>query len=347
MKPEDRYPTARAFREALIPLRDASFRRTALGNAVAEQAKEYRSALRELVDRHLEEARGTAGLPGISLSEAPSPRPADEPNSKREPREAMDAPVPSSRAAAMTIEPATESSVPESPPSLADSGTFAPSSVRAQGSDRFMTETGAATTVEVNPHRRRARSWVAGVAALVGLVGLGAFVVPRLVARSQASGAPSEGTRPAADESARIELKLTVTPKDALVHLDDMQIDRLPFAASFPKDKAGHKLTVEAPGFVTKSQVVVFDRDLDLSITLVPAGEVAKPAQGPDSEDGGTTASAVAQTAGSGKAVRRPYRPAASSSAARTAPSPPPATPSTGFTPAGDPWQRNGTKKKP
>ena len=71
---------------------------------------------------------------------------------------------------------------------------------------------------------------------------------------------PRVGGGATTDTSARIELKLRVVPEDAIVHLDDMQIPTQPFAASFPMDKAGHKLTVRRDGYeFNASSVIILD----------------------------------------------------------------------------------------
>jgi hypothetical protein len=69
-----------------------------------------------------------------------------------------------------------------------------------------------------------------------------------------------------------VTVQISVTPAAAKATLDGTALASNPFAAKFKKDGLAHRLTVQAPGYVRKSELVVFDRDVDLSITLDALG---------------------------------------------------------------------------
>ncbi|NUP10098.1 MAG: protein kinase [Polyangiaceae bacterium] len=323
VKPEDRFETARAFREAIAAVRGADserppLRRTELAATIAGAADGYRSGLRALVDRHLEAARDTSGLPGISAAATSEPNPVEAPVSARaeaeEPKEEAQAAAPVSSREAEPI-----------------SSGRAPST-----GERPITETGAATILEVKEPEKPKR--FARVAPLLVAVGIGvaiAAVVGSRFSRSEGRAAeaspPVETTSTAASAPAdpsgpAIRVSLRVSPSDAVVHLDGMRVRTLPLDAKFPKDGAGHKLTVNAEGYDAKSQIVVFDRDVDLDVTLDPA-RAAAPA---------TSASADAVSSARPRTIPR---------ASGTSPLTSPTSKETKGFIESDPWKRDGKKR--
>ncbi len=107
----------------------------------------------------------------------------------------------------------------------------------------------------------------AGAAVLVGALLLGGRNNGQAAAPSPekaptavpASGGPSSVTT--------IEVKVRVNPPDAVVFLDDAKLSA-PYTMKAPADGFGHKLRVEAPGFVTESRMLVFDKDVNLEVAL-------------------------------------------------------------------------------
>ena len=304
-KPEARFATARAFREALAPLAAAPFKRTVLGAQVSEAAGAYKGALEAAIDAHLSAARGTAGLPGID--DAP---PLIEPPP----------PPPSLRG---VIDPTDESvaatSVSDSaglPAGTADD-LRAASSGSSAGSDVTPSDplslTGGSSSVTVITDRptRRLGGWVYVGAAMAVLVGLG---VADMIRREQPSRAAAAATAPPVDGPAAIanpmplstsptpavdtaapsgavssdaapdlvEVRLDATPSDAIVTLDGKRIVDLPLVARFPRDRMGHVLVVRS-GRRRESRLLVFDHDLDVSVDLTGVAGVRPPIAHPTS----------------------------------------------------------------
>ncbi|MFO0589177.1 MAG: serine/threonine-protein kinase [Polyangiaceae bacterium] len=84
-----------------------------------------------------------------------------------------------------------------------------------------------------------------------------------------------------------IDLKIQVSPADAVVYLDDAKLSQ-PYAMKAPADGFGHKLRVEAPGFVADSRMLVFDKDVNVEVSLSPekGATTAAPQKGPAAQQG-------------------------------------------------------------
>ena len=112
----------------------------------------------------------------------------------------------------------------------------------------------------------------AAAAIVVGILALGGR-------NNAAPGAPgTEAPRPEASATsggpkptgvATIELKIQVTPVDAVVYLDDSKLSA-PYTMKAPADGFGHKLRVEAPGFASDNRMLVFDKDVNVEVALSP-----------------------------------------------------------------------------
>lgn len=303
-KPEDRYSTARQFRDALGAVFDTPFRRVELGRAVADYAKDQRRAMRAAIDGHLARAFGTLdAVESLANGEA-----ADQGRGRLEPG-APPASTPS--------EPVVETSSASST-SLAVQVAGAPAP-EAAGLELERDRPDAASPTPMALElggdagsRHRGRSGVLWLAlgATAAVAGAGWVLFAALSGSSSASG-QSESTgqsgatsaivsvdaRPSvsgrADPSDQVEVRIEVAPDGAVATLDGMRIES-PFSARFPRDRAARSLRVEAPGHVGQTTLVVFDRDQRLSVALVP-----EPLTVP-------TGSASASPAGSGPRVARP-----------------------------------------
>ncbi len=88
---------------------------------------------------------------------------------------------------------------------------------------------------------------------------------------AETANAQSAGNTPPpkAQGAATIDLKIQVTPADAIVYLDDAKLSQ-PYTMKAPADGFGHKLRVEAPGFSTDSRMLVFDKDVNVEVALAP-----------------------------------------------------------------------------
>ncbi len=97
-----------------------------------------------------------------------------------------------------------------------------------------------------------------------------------------ASDAPSgDAAETAAESGDYVNVRITVTPSDAKVKLDGTLLPDNPFSAKFKKDGVAHRLTVEAPGYRSQSQMLVFDHDLDVAPSLDALASVGKRPQAP------------------------------------------------------------------
>ncbi len=92
------------------------------------------------------------------------------------------------------------------------------------------------------------------------------------------ASAQGEGSRP------KIELSIKADPPSAHLFLDDAALPSNPYTGQFGADGLGHRLRVEATGFVTQSQIVPFEKSATLTVKLSPpptpasATATAKPA---------------------------------------------------------------------
>jgi len=114
----------------------------------------------------------------------------------------------------------------------------------------------------------------AAAAIVVGILALGG----RNGATGAAATAGPDAPRPEASATsaapkpggvATIELKIQVTPADAVVYLDDSKLSA-PYTMKAPADGFGHNVRVEAPGFATDKRMVVFNKDVNLEVSLTP-----------------------------------------------------------------------------
>lgn len=336
-KPEDRFANARELREKLRAFATRPFRRHDLGQAIALEAKPHRAAMRALVDAYLELVRGTSGLPGISTPSTPLT--------------ALLTPVPGSlKAVALDrhpVESGAEAPIMAAP--LAIETEAAPASEARAPSEKPITETGSATTLELDatPIRPRKIRQLLGSVAIAGLALVaGAGVWLMTGGYKSPPPSPLREQEQVATPDAMVAIRLSVTPATATVELDGMKVDSLPLAASFPKDTVGHRIVVQADGYKSDSRIVMFERDMSLSIDLAPEAASTVP-MGTALAAPVTTASAVPSSPPSTTAANHGPRnvspPPSKSSAAPT----PASTARPGGFIETDPWKKNGSPKKP
>jgi serine/threonine-protein kinase len=53
--------------------------------------------------------------------------------------------------------------------------------------------------------------------------------------------------------------------------LDDAALPSNPFTGKFPADGLSHRLRVEASGFASRTQLVIFDKDGSIEVALAPS----------------------------------------------------------------------------
>jgi hypothetical protein len=167
----------------------------------------------------------------------------------------------------------------------------------SQSSDRALTlrDSEPVTYIADSSFRpRRARRLggiVAGLVAALGLVlALSRTFAPPAPAGQAASGArmaPATPAPPAVATSARapvVRVSVVAYPKHAQLLLDGHRVDN-PFAQELAAQSSPHRLEASADGYEPSSQVVTFERDLQLVLELEKSarlrrtrGGVARPA---------------------------------------------------------------------
>jgi serine/threonine-protein kinase len=69
-------------------------------------------------------------------------------------------------------------------------------------------------------------------------------------------------------EPATVRVRLSATPANAKLYLDDSPLESNPFSRSLPADANTHTLRAEASGYSTESKVISFAKDTDVTLTL-------------------------------------------------------------------------------
>jgi serine/threonine protein kinase len=132
----------------------------------------------------------------------------------------------------------------------------------------------APSEIAHEPARRERRErWamVAMMALMVLLAAAAAWWLARRQALPQASAnASAPPPAPGAAEPATVLIRITVFPARAAIYLDDQPVWANPFSIQKPADRRTHTVRAEAPGHVTSSREIRFDRNVDLVIALDP-----------------------------------------------------------------------------
>ena len=115
-----------------------------------------------------------------------------------------------------------------------------------------------------------------GVAVLAVAAGVAVMATKSSGASSNAN-APASAPSPAKPEPKEelVQIKIGATPTGAKIFLDDAALPANPYVSKLRKESEGHRVRAELAGHVTQSQFVVFDKDVDLKIELVPVAEPA------------------------------------------------------------------------
>ena len=179
------------------------------------------------------------------------------------------------------------------------------------------------------PERARSRALI-GVALLAGVAvaGVALALARRPAPGADATAASAQTASGVATGAASVDVAIAAEPPAARVFLDDVAMSTNPFRGALPRGPATHHVRATAPGFVTEERVVVFDRDLELRLRLVPAA-TASP-------------TGAASTAEARRAPPPPARPSYGAPSAPTdvtppaQPTPPPAAPAPATPKVGD-----------
>jgi hypothetical protein len=274
LSPEARPPTALAFaREIDTYFQSAGVNPGAqqLADAMAPLFNKERDQLRKLIDQQMKAAVGV----GISFDAGTHQLPVL-------PRQQFSSGIwqaPPASSLAMPL----GSTNPGTRPDTSSIGT--PTSSRTQSISFQTSGFSIADRAFATQAPARRVPWPAVVAFVVVAVSVGTFlamrpghqqavaeaappVAPAVVQQAQPAAAPA----PAPGEDT-VKLAIRVDRGDAEVTLDGARIRSLPFTGEVPRDNKIHTLVVSAPGRPSQREMLTFDRDLDLEVSLnAPAG---------------------------------------------------------------------------
>ncbi|MFO0590966.1 MAG: serine/threonine-protein kinase [Polyangiaceae bacterium] len=238
LRPEDRFPSAQALRDAI----EATLQRwnrhigpQDVGQIVSELFAEERQKIRLVIDEQmkslLRETDTTLPMPVIEAFPAlrdPTPITTIE------------------GAAAFTR---------RGPSAAPDSW-----SQKSQG-----TLAAANLSPAAPPAAPKTRALTVGIAvfAVVLAGGLGAFFVTR-----RAPAAPAATPSDSAGDAAQITLSITFGPPGAVAKLDGVPLSESPFVAHVKRDGSMHRIDVEGPGMKPETRMVSYVKDVAVELSL-------------------------------------------------------------------------------
>ncbi|MDC0679440.1 serine/threonine protein kinase [Sorangium atrum] len=287
--PGERYSTAAAFRAELdryAERLEGQVTAEQLGALMRELFASERSEIRAIIDRQLKQLQehgadaGSAGLTGRA------PRLPSLPG-----RDPLDSDPPAQE------EGATTGSSPSAPTRPLHRSSAPQATLHA------VVRTEPATAVQPAPTPRRSRLPLVAFAAVIALVGAATLYLklrdpvqqslhatappvqsappapepspPRAEASppSAASSAPREET-----DASLLRASIKASPASAKIFVDGVELPSNPFDGKLIKDGAAHRIEVSAPGHAAQRRMLVFDRDIELEVTLSHAQRGPAPA---------------------------------------------------------------------
>ncbi|MCU0680844.1 MAG: serine/threonine protein kinase [Polyangiaceae bacterium] len=249
LDPAQRYPTALAFRQALLAALErlgGPASAEALGALVSGSFADDRRRLRDLVRGEIDRARAAAAPASVAGS---SVAPPTGPFAGVPAWAAMPVAGPGEQP---SVVPVARPSVKLDPsPSVGGTLASPPRSPRAFG-----------------------LGVIAAALALSG--GIALAVVVGLSSRHQAASPPGAtssalplvASAPAASAAARVQLSAVATPAGAKLFLDDRPLAANPFLGSFERDGQRHRLRAKLAGRDDAEREISFDQDADLHVEL-------------------------------------------------------------------------------
>lgn len=117
---------------------------------------------------------------------------------------------------------------------------------------------------------------LAVVAGTVGLVAWNRSTPGKTAVMAATPSQPAPAATPSVARPDTITLSLSASPAEARMWLDDVALPTNPYSGKFARDGAQHRVKIEAPGHLVRSEFIVFERDDTRSYTLE-----AEPAEPP------------------------------------------------------------------
>ena len=123
------------------------------------------------------------------------------------------------------------------------------------------------------PKRKSPVKWMVVGGAAITVLAIALFVAVSGTSSPKSQPAPETAlpalplpAAPPAPTSVRLEV--VASPSDATITFDGNAVGGNPYVASVPRDLTGHVIVVRAPGYVTLTQQVTLDRDLNFRLSL-------------------------------------------------------------------------------
>ncbi|MGK4008808.1 serine/threonine-protein kinase [Sorangium sp. So ce1036] len=127
----------------------------------------------------------------------------------------------------------------------------------------------------------------------------------------------------AAVEAGLLRATIKASPASARILLDGVALPSNPFEGKLLKDGAAHRIEISAPGHVTQRRMLIFDRDIELAVTLHAAPNHAAPkAPAPSPAAPATEATTATRARSAEPASPQPAEPASPRPAEPASPRP-------------------------
>jgi serine/threonine-protein kinase len=288
VKQDDRYPTAEAFRRDIEAYLEQSGQRTStedVGDYVSRLFANKRTETRAEIDAQLKRIRQDSlhaahDVPMISIHSSMSIDAG--PGSGRT---EDNSPSPGARSSAMTARGLRESSTGQ---------TASPS---------IVTWTGAPPNYKAYVGMAAVLCAGIGITLLFARLGPGGPVAPATPPAPSAATSPAPSAQTADAAADLVTLRLSATPREATLFLDDAELGSNPFTGHFPKDNISHRLRAQASGRATKAVLLTFESDLVISLDLeqLPADKTQSRA---DKSPKGTNAAQAPEFTGDPKKTK-------------------------------------------
>jgi serine/threonine-protein kinase len=179
--------------------------------------------------------------------------------------------------------------LPDGSPVPASAATAASLAPLPQSAPISTTLGSAASMVSARGEKPR-RWWPAATAVAVGVATIVVgIIVMRPSAHESAPPAPAPSPPPSAPEPApaptpeapsESHIRVITTPATAELRIDDAVVKN-PFDGGFPRNDVNHHITITAPGFQPRSELVTFDQDRTLKYELARATQRPATPTGP------------------------------------------------------------------
>ncbi|MBW2459763.1 MAG: serine/threonine protein kinase, partial [Deltaproteobacteria bacterium] len=247
--PEDRFPTAVAFRDALESFLDRYRRQVGsrdlselMNNLFAEERERIRAIIDEQMKRLLRETAQALPVPNIERSQDL----LDHTPTTIDGMRRAEALAPPNSLTGAESTPATGSN---SQGTLVGANLSAPPPGNGKNRRLLISLGGLA---------------IASVLAIVLVLILTQSAGSKVAPSAPASTSPASSAAPASS----IQLAITFGPPPATAKLDGVTLTQSPFVAQVPRDGSMHQVEVVSAGFVTQTAMLSYDQDVKVSIVL-------------------------------------------------------------------------------